>query len=190
MNPRLKSSKRWTHFPEEFADQIEKVFHDNFKSFLMDRKIKVDGRIYPSEIMLRVEVLESKQLGHLNFGASIDYSTKDKNVIESIHTCVDAVASMLADHIENDHTDFPRDWQEFPFDNKTIFLQFSTENSILEEKANELLGIKKDGILQGEELEDELIEKALEAAANEPDSEILEEDLEVALKNKVKGKLH
>lgn len=154
MQPRLKTSTRWTEFPKEYAEQIRKVFIENFRSYLMDRKLILEGRIYPAEILLRVGILEKGRLAQANFEVSIDYSSENKNAIARIHLCVDAAASMLADYIEQgDKVDFPRSWQAYPFEKETIHLKFTTENSELEAEADKLLGLKDDSLMQGEEAE-------------------------------------
>lgn len=147
MNPRLKSSKKWTSFPKEYSDQIQAVFKENFAQYLDQGDLIIEGRIYPEEITLRVGYLEKGRLLQANFEVSMDYSQTDQDAIKRIHNCVDAAASMMLEYLENDgEVDFPYSWKEFPFQNKKIFLQYSTENSSLEEEANKLLGLDEESI--------------------------------------------
>lgn len=156
MNPRLKSSKKWTSFPKEYSDQIQTVFKENFAQYLDQGELIIEGRIYPEEIMLRVGYLEKGRLAQANFEVSMNYSRDDQDAIKRIHNCVDAAASMMMEYLENDgEVDFPYTWKEFPFQGKKIYLQFNTENSSLEAQANKLLGADDDSMLHEENESDE-----------------------------------
>lgn len=149
MNPRLKSSKKWTAFPREYTEQILNVFRENFGEQLRDSKLVIEGRIYPEEVMLRVGIAKQGQLRQTNFEVSMDHSPKAKDTIERIHNCVDAAASMMMDFFENEEgVDFPKTWKEYPFQEKTIYLQSSTENTELEAEADRLLGLDDGGLLK------------------------------------------
>jgi hypothetical protein len=155
MNPRLKSSKKWTRFPKEYSDQIQAVFKENFAEQLKAAELIIEGRIYPDEIMLRVGYHEKDRLAQANFEVSVDYSQSEQNAIEKIHNCVDAAASMMLEYFENDgEVDFPYVWKQYPFQKGKIYLQFSTENSSLEAEANKLLGLEENEMLH-EDVDDE-----------------------------------
>src|ERR1700692_3490054 len=127
MQARLKSSKKWTAMPPEYVTQIQDVFHENFEAQLGKSKLAVDGRIYQEEVLLRVGIVDPGRLKQSNFEVSMLYDKKKKDAIERIHNCIDAVASMMADFFENeDEADLPRIWQEYPFQGKSVFLQYST----------------------------------------------------------------
>jgi hypothetical protein len=54
---------------------------------------------------------------------------------------MDATASMMEEYfVANENLDLPRNWGEFLFDGKKIYLQFSSVNSTLESLADKLLG--------------------------------------------------
>lgn len=149
MNPRLKSSKKWTSFPKEYSDQILTVFTENFAQYLDQGELIIEGRIYPEEILLRVGYLEKGRLAQANFEISMNYSQEDQDAVKRIHNCVDAAASMMLEYLENDgEVDFPYLWKEVPFEGKNLFLQFNTENSSLEAEANKLLGLDEDALLR------------------------------------------
>lgn len=173
LQPRLKTSTRWTEFPREYAEQIQNVFLENFRTYLADRELIIEGRIYPAEIILRVGIHEKGRLHQANFEVSLDYSQEKKNAIETIHVGVDAAASLLADYIEQESDEeFPRDWQGYPFNGHTVYLKYSTVNSSLEAEADKLLGITREDLVQGQDIdEDELLEKAIEQAKAEAESE-------------------
>lgn len=158
MQPRLKSSTKWTEFPKEYVDQVRTVFLENFGAQIGDGKLLIEGRIYPQEIMLRVGVLEKGRLAQTNFEVSIDYSTEEQDAMERIHNCIDAAASMMLEYFEEDgEVDFPYTWKPYPFQKRTIYLQFSTENSELEAEADRLLGESMDNLVKEESLDDDAL---------------------------------
>lgn len=141
MTPRLKTSKKWTAFPEEYKSQIEEVFKQEFAEKMgNDTKLVIDGRIYPEEILLRVGIQKKGQLRQDNFEVSTGYSVEVGDAVDRIGACIDATASMMADHFDLKDVEFPRTWTEYEFEGKPIYLQYSTENTDLEKAANELLG--------------------------------------------------
>ncbi|KYG61169.1 hypothetical protein AZI85_09465 [Bdellovibrio bacteriovorus] len=156
MNPRLKSSKKWTAFPKEYSDQIQAVFTENFAQYLDNGDLVIEGRIYPEEILLRVGYLEKGRLAQANFEVSMNYSQDQQDAVQRIHNCVDAAASMMMEYLENDgEVDFPYTWKEFPFQGKKLYLQFTTENSSLEAEANKLLGVDDETLYNDAEESDE-----------------------------------
>ncbi len=167
MQPRLKSSKKWTSLPQEVTEQIQEVFKQNFQKDLGKAQVVVEGRLYLEEIVLRVGYLEPGHLAQNNFEVSIDYSPESENAaLETLHLCVDVAASLMMEYFENDRElDLPEKWAEFPFDNHKVWLQFSTVNSDLEKQANELLGEETDALLQG----DFEVEFEIDAESSEDD---------------------
>ena len=174
MQPRLKGSKKWTHFPKEYLDQIRTVFLENFGTQIGAGELVVEGKIYAKEITLRVGYLQPGRLVQANFEVSVDYSTKEPDIVSTVHLCVDAAASMMMDYFENDgEVDFPFVWKEYPFNGKTIYLQYSTENSSLEAEANKFLGKSEAGLVE----EEPETEDALEVAEVDKDLKVVEDDL-------------
>lgn len=172
MNPRLKSSKKWTAFPKEYTAQIQSVFKENFAQYLDNAELLIEGRIYSEEIALRVGYLEQGRLAQANFEVSMNYSQEQQDAISRIHNCVDAAASMMMEYLENDgEVDFPYTWKEVPFQGKKIYLKFSTENSSLEAEANKLLGVTEDEMMNedvSEEDEDALTRAELSEELSPP----------------------
>ncbi len=155
MIPRLKSSKKWTAFPTEFQENILKTFEENFSHKLNPGKFIAESRIYPSEILFRIGFLESGRLFQANFEASIEYIGMD-GATQAINLCIDSTASMLEQYYDSQQLmDMPRDWKEFDFDKKKIYLKFSTLNTQLEAEADKILGVYEDHLIQ-EHDEDEL----------------------------------
>lgn len=155
MNPRKKESKKWTKLPADLLNQIKNVFEQNFKVQLDGKKLTVEGRIYPSEIVLRVGFQKKGELRFNNFEVSLDHSKEKQNVISQIHIGVDAIASLMMDYFENeeDH-EMPLSWQEYPFEKQTIWLQYTSANSELEAEADKLLGIEDSLLGEAEEDDD------------------------------------
>lgn len=157
MNPRLKSSVKWTAFPKEYIEQIRGVFHDNFAQMMGQGTLIVEGRLYPEEILLRVGYREEGRLMQANFEVSMEYSNEKGDAVERIHNCIDAAASMMMEYFDNGgEVDFPRQWKAFPFQSQTLFLQFSSVNTELEAEADRLLGETSDEMVQEAEGEDAL----------------------------------
>ncbi|AGH95500.1 hypothetical protein [Pseudobdellovibrio exovorus] len=142
MNPRKKESKKWSSLPPELTGQIQSLFEENFKSQLEGKNLKVEGRIYPTEVLMRVGINVKGELRFLNFEVSVDHSTEKQNTLPQIHLAVDAIASLMLEYFDNgeDH-EMPYTWQEYPFEKQKIWLQFSSVNSDLEAEADKLLGL-------------------------------------------------
>jgi len=165
MKPRLPTSKKWTAFPKEFAQQIQEVFTQNFAKELKSAQLIIEGRIYPQEIVLRVGYLEAGRLKQANFEVSVEHSPKTQNAIERINIAVDASASLMMEYFEKEKeiegdVDFPLSWKEIEFNGQKIFVQFSTVNSVLESQADELLGESMDDSMVKEESEEDVEENS------------------------------
>lgn len=167
MNPRLKTSKKWTAFPQEYLKQIEDAFRESFKDHLKSSQLILEGRIYSEEILLRVGLLEKGRLKQANFEVSMVYSTKSKDAVERIHDCIDAAASMMHEYLESppdEDIDFPLSWKEYEFNGRPLFIQFSTVNSSLEAQADALLGdSNKDLVNETNEAEADALDLAEES---------------------------
>lgn len=179
MQPRLKSSKKWTAFPKEYTEQIESVFQENFSDLLGSNKLVIEGRIYQAEVMLRVGLAQAGRISQANFEASMDYDPEKKDAVDRIHNCIDATASMMMDYFESEgESEYPRTWQEYPFNGVKVYLQFTTENTDLEAQANALLGENEDSlVLEEAENEDALDRSEVdETLSHDQDEEDFPED--------------
>lgn len=158
MQPRLKTSKKWTAIPKELSVQIKQVFKQSFATQIGGGTIFADGRIYPSEILMSVGFKPAGGgLRQFNWDISIEYKRDKDNVMKLLTMAVDVAGSLFAQlfESENDH-DFPRIWTEVDFEGKKVFVQYQTENSELESEANKLLGVAEGEELVGGEWEDDL----------------------------------
>lgn len=161
MSPRKKESKKWSKIPSELVKQIQTVFVENFKSQLSGKTLKIDGRIYPTEILMRVGINRNGELRYQNFDVSLDHSADKQNTIQQIHLAVDVIASLIYEYFENNEEhEIPFTWQEYPFEKQNVWLQSNSENPDLESEANKLLGIEEENKLLQESL-DELDELGL-----------------------------
>ncbi|MFN8848029.1 MAG: hypothetical protein ACK5W9_14345 [Bdellovibrionales bacterium] len=158
MQPRLKTSTRWTPLPPDVIDQIKALIKENFQNELKNSEVFVEGQIYPQEICLRVGFLEKGRLSQQNFEVSMDYKMNEAgdSALQCLSHCVDVAGSLMAEHFENTDNppELPYTWTESDFEGKKVWVQFSTENSDLEKQASKILGEENDHLLRGN-LEDE-----------------------------------
>ena len=148
MNPRKKESKKWTAIPAELAKQIKTVFEESFSANLTGKTLKVEGRIYPTEILMRIGINSKGELRFQNFEVSVDHSAEKQDTIQKITIAVDAIASLMVDYFEKEEEhEMPFVWQEYPFEGLQLWLQYSSTNSELEAAANKLLGVNNESDL-------------------------------------------
>ncbi len=166
MQPRLKVSKKWSAIPKELSVQIKQVFKQTFQTQMGTGTVHADGRIYPSEILMRVGFKPSDGgLRQFNWDISIEYKRDKDNVMKLLTMAVDVAGSLFEQFFssENDH-DFPRIWAEVDFEGKKVFVQYHTENTELESAANKLLGLEPgEEMLAEGEWEDDITPEAIKA---------------------------
>ncbi len=149
MEPRRKTNKKVksTSLPVEYVKNIKDVFSKAFKTRLGKREIYVEGRMFPTELILCVGYKpDPKGLRQINFEASIDHTGKD--VFEKLGVCIDALSSMMDQYLESDESDeLPVEWTSFDFEKQKIYLRTSGRNTNLENEANKLLGVDPNDVL-------------------------------------------
>jgi hypothetical protein len=156
MQPRLSSSRKWSALPAEFLKQVQGVFEESFKKEIDGGKVTVQGKIFPEEVLIRVTYKKAKSLKESGFDISVGYKQPKDNVLKILHMAVDAGASLMEQLFTNeDDHDFPRTWEEVTFENRPIYVQYTTENGELETEANKLLGFEDDDDLAGGTWEDD-----------------------------------
>lgn len=173
MQPRLKTSKKWSPLPQELIKQIQSVFSQSFQEHIKGGKIEAGGRIYPEEILIKVGYKAGGGLRQKNWEISLPYKKDKDNVLKLLHLAVDAVGALFEQLFNSDDdVDFPRIWEEIDFEERKIWIQYTTINNELETKANELLGIKEtdDEVAQGE-WEEELSPDVIKATLGIDDEE-------------------
>lgn len=156
MEPRLKTSRKWSTLPKEFLAQIRSVFKESFAQQIGKDVLEVDGRIYPEEILIRVGVRAEKGMRQRNWDVSLAYKKDKDNVLKLLHISVDALASLFEQMFASeDDADFPRIWHEFEVEGRPVFAQYTTVNSKLEAEADKILGISGDEDLAGGDWDDD-----------------------------------
>jgi hypothetical protein len=176
MQPRLSSSKTWTHFPSEFLDQVQELVAEAFEDNLIeDAGLHLEGRIYPEEHLFRLGIKVAGQLKQSNFEVSAQYNPEAQNAKKIMHHCIEAAASMMAEFFEFDgDADFPRQWMEFNFEGTPLYVQYSTTNTALEAEADRLLGNKNLELvseLDSQDALDHVVEERLKVDLDEDEGE-------------------
>lgn len=173
MEPRLKTSTKWTALPKDFLAQIRTALKENFANQIGKGKVEVDGRIYPEEVLIRVGFAEPGRLKQSHWDVSVPYKKDKDNVLKMLHLAVDAGASLFDQIFTSPDDDFPRIWQEIDFESRKIYIQYTTENAELEDEADGLLGLKKNDLAQGD-WDDETTAEGIKASLgiDEDDEEL------------------
>ncbi len=158
MEPRLKTSQQWTAFPEELTEQIVEATEDHFTEYEKgDRRFIAEGRIYPTEIVLRIGLTaQTGELRQDNFEASVEYNPLDGSSLEKIHLLVDFLAETWTEFLEDQpgREILPLLWTEQIFEKKPVYIRFTSENSELEKQANSFLNIDEKKLVYEEFAED------------------------------------
>lgn len=140
MDPRLPQSKAWTALPEDFKTQVIEILGTHFQEQAPKGKFIIDGKIFKTEILMRIGFIENNVLRPIQFDLSIDYDSKSGNPMAFFENLVDLGASLLQAYFKNPDEDFPFEWHAVNFEGQEIFLKRDTTNQELEDLANQLLG--------------------------------------------------
>ena len=161
MEPRLSTSKKWSALPQDLHKLMIEVLTENLsaparKSFGSGHWI-VEGQVFEKEMLLRVGYLPKGSLKQTNFEFSLGLGGKS---LELIHLALDAAEALFIEFFaaaeeDNDEDlveekmDLPRTWKSFRYNGQEVWVQYSTVNSELEQKANDLLGLAEDSLVKG-----------------------------------------
>ncbi len=143
MTPQKEESlvQKFENLPEDFVKLVEKSVAENYTDLLQKQTVHADGRIYPNEVILRVGFRNQDGIRQWNFLASTDHDPKEKNALDQLYLCLDALQSMFEEALQSEfEIDFPMDWKEFSWESGSIFLKHDTVNTKLEAEADALLG--------------------------------------------------
>lgn len=186
MTPRLKTSKKWTSFPADLVQQIQTAFTENFQKEGKNGEFRVEGWIYPEEIILRVGYLGKGRLQQSNMEISADVKNTEQ-AVQKIHLVVDAAASLFVEFFDREtedesdseraeKLDLPLVWKEISFENDKVYLQYTTVNSSLEAEADKLLegGLAENALVY--ESDEEADDDDLSASADDDDAELDDSD--------------
>lgn len=181
MQPRLKTSKKWTPLPAELVQQIQSVFSQGFAEHVRGATIEARGQIYPEEILIGVGVHRKGALKQTGWEISIGYRKDKDNVLKLLHLAVDAVGALFEQTFtaESD-AEFPRIWEELDFEGRKIHVQYSTANSELEAEADRWLGKAgmggEESVAQGDWDEATTPEHIKASLGIDPDEDLSTED--------------
>jgi hypothetical protein len=143
MDPRLKSSKKWSPFPGELCQQMVEVLTERYASEydLEASEFVVEGYIYKEEIIGRFGLRVQGQLKQHNFELSWDYDSAKEKPFELIQNAMDVVEHLWTELLEDDleDIDLAKTWQSLPHQKKTYHYRYSTVNTDLERAADRLL---------------------------------------------------
>ena len=175
MQPRLKTSQKWTALPPELLGQMKMVLGETFRAQLGHGDFTAEGRIYPGEILMVVATQRPKTLRESGFEVSIAYKQNKDNVMKLLHLGMDVVGALFEQLFaaENDE-EFPRQWQSVDFEGREVFIQYTTANRRLEAEADRLLAAEDDGITGGDwdaEVTPELVKADLGLDPDDDDTE-------------------
>ena len=136
--------KAFSRLPEDLTSLIKEVVTNSYDFPIETEgtKLKVTGRIYPQELLLRFSLTNENQIKCHNFTGSIDHDTEAGDIVDRIQDIMEALSSMMGEHLATteEEIDFPLDWHEYQFNNRKVYLMYSTENDSIEEQAAALLG--------------------------------------------------
>lgn len=155
MEPRLKSSHKWTSLPGEILKQIREIFAQAFPEEAKVGRFLVEGRIFKEELLIRVGYNEHGRLKQDNFEVSIEYKADKDNMMKMVHLAIDVCATLMNELFEEgEDVDFPRTWSEFDVEKRKVYVLYNGINSDLEKQADEILGKSNKDLIQGEDEEE------------------------------------
>ena len=148
IEPRLKSSVKWSELPTDIHDVVQSFIRREFSRYESEGEFIVEGRIYPEEIILRLGFLPQGSLRQDNFEVSLDFKAGREKAVDRIQLAIEVAPSLLTSYFDKRESDFPYEWRPFEFDEDTVFLRYSPVNSRLEAEADRLLGENTEGLIQ------------------------------------------
>lgn len=134
--------KKYSALPADFSNLMKECILSLDEAQLWsDKDLKISGRIYPEELILKFSLKKPGLIRCENFSASLDFDGEAKNLVEKAQTAMEALSSMMEQYYAStEELDLPEDWHSYKFEKEEVFLMYSTENDDLEAQANALLG--------------------------------------------------
>ncbi len=165
MNPRNQIQSSWTSIPEEFSFKVLNALEAEFAKQAKAGEFIVEGKIFDNEILIRIGYLERGRLRQINFEASVDYDRESSEILDSFYLCVDSLGLWMHEYFEkaeqDEDQDLPLTWRPAEFKNNTVFMQFSTVNSRLEQEADRILGMSSSALFNEEIAGEDAFEHAI-----------------------------
>ncbi len=155
MDPRLKQNNIWTAFPKEYEDQIKEIFSKTYSKKAKDGSFVVTSMIYATELLISIGYLENKRIKQVNFQTSTEFDPNKQNAKKLSLEAIDIIGGLFDIHfglseteqIDKEHEIYSAIWQTSDPSSK-IFTRYSSENTSLEDQANELLGLLDDNLVK------------------------------------------
>ncbi len=142
MRPRRPNSDptKAGKIPPELIKMVAEEVKEQYKAFLEDKTLIIDGLMYVDEVYLSIGFREKDALRQVNFEASVDFDTESMKALDQIHLAIDAIDSMMAEYVATEgDIELPFDWRAFDYGGVTVFLRHNTENSEIEKLTEEFL---------------------------------------------------
>jgi hypothetical protein len=172
--PRLATSLKSTAVPKDFLAKVRGVFEKQFEIEADTGEFIAEGLIFPEEVVLRVGYIEKGRLKQINFEASMDIKkakladadaeTTATGTMERLYTLIDVLGSLMEEYFQADQDeaemDVPLHWKEYEFEGETVFMQYSTVNTRLEEEADRILGLIADELVKESKASEDALAKA------------------------------
>lgn len=89
---------------------------------------------------------------------------EEATLMDRLFSCIDVLGSLMEEYFEGgedvDKIDVPLHWKGYEFEGETIYLQYSTVNTKLEEEANRLLGLIGDALVNERSIDEDALTAA------------------------------
>jgi hypothetical protein len=171
MEPRLKSSQKWSPFPEELCQIAAAALTERFAEEydLEKAEFVVEGQIYNEEIIGRFGLRLKDQIKQYNFEISLEYNSEKDKALELIQKSMDVVEHLWEELLEDDleDADLSKQWQTMPFEKRMYFFRYSTVNTQLEKEADQWLKEYEKKLVYGQD------DVALDAPEDSPEKDRL-----------------
>lgn len=162
---RKKHKKSPSALPKDFLNTVADLFKKQFKDESKGSSYLVYGDIYESEIVFCVSMTHPKSLQaasmHLSMDLGKEVAEKPEMVTEKLKVMVDVAASWFSQCFQSgqgleavleEMKDADPAWQEFDWENQSLFVKLNKDNYALEKAADDFL--RKKGFDPNEDLDE------------------------------------
>jgi len=184
MRARRTDSKKWTHLPQDYLDNVRSALTSQYEKELNGSEVVIGGRVYEKEVVVRVGFLPKGRLKQHNFELAFDIPEAKDQVLNKLSSGLDFLDSLFAeffakDGFENSEYEetLPVLWKPLSSSKDIFHFQYSTENSKLESMADEWLS--KQGNALVNELDSEIDDLDAYNFSEQYDAETLEKIIEL-----------
>ncbi|HBQ21862.1 MAG: hypothetical protein A2Z91_01795 [Deltaproteobacteria bacterium GWA2_38_16] len=138
--PRIKTSiLKPATFPKDYIDLIHETFQESFKSYLEPHEqISIEGAIYPKEMLISIALTGTVK--YTTCLASMELNTKKYTLDNHVHIMIDSMGSFFDEYFESEReVTLPEVWTKYEAGEDYVYMRMSTQNEILEAKADAIL---------------------------------------------------